>query len=72
MVYFLNEFFFLITKVINVHCGKIWKIIETYKEENKSHISPLSYMLMFCYITTHSFLFPQIWILLFIQSCALL
>lgn len=45
-------------KVINVHCGKIWKRIETYKEENKeSRTSPFRalYLLTFWYVTVLSF-----------------
>lgn len=63
---------FLDMKVINVHCGKIWKIIETYKEENKkSRFSPFRALSVnIWYVTVLSFLCPPIWVLVFVQSCA--
>lgn len=55
---FLNESL-LNMKVIIVHYGKIWKIIETYKEENKkSRFSPFRALSVnILYVTVLSFFF---------------
>lgn len=73
VVWFIFTEIFLSVKVMFT-VGKFIKLQKSIKKKkNSAFHSPELYLLTFWYITIQSFyLFPQIWVLLFIQSCAIL